>query len=124
MMVHAEPNAAIIATTIPVLRVLFLDVMKSRRSKGSKSNDNQPSGWNPPTARSGMGIASTRVTAKPVISDNDSEKSILEDDSRKGGGIVTTRQVFVDYGDSARSPRDAPDGYEMGQMSTGPYSRV
>lgn len=125
-MVHAEPNAAIIATTIPVLRVLFIDLIRNTRSKRSKSDNDPSSGLNPATVRSGPGLSSTRVTAKPIGRDNDSEKSILEDDVRNAGGIVTMRQIFVDYDINDRSDksREAADGYEMGRMSSGPYSRV
>ena len=110
-----------------LLRVLFIDLIRNTRSKRGKSDNDPSSGWDPATAfRSGPGLASTRVTAKPIGRDNDSEKSILEDDARKAGGIVTTRQIIVDYGKNDRSEksREAADDYEMGRMSSGPYSRV
>ncbi|EEY16829.1 conserved hypothetical protein [Verticillium alfalfae VaMs.102] len=127
--VEVENVIAIIAASIPVLRVFFKDLKSSARGYYAYGTDDN-------TKRSRIGNNTVVVTANRTVNrrgsvskhmgesglDDDSDKSIL--DGRHGtspssgvlGGITRTKEITVDYdaardGDSARS-----EGYEMEQM--------
>ncbi|KAM0270241.1 hypothetical protein ACHAQH_009511 [Verticillium albo-atrum] len=129
--VEVENVVAIIAASIPVLRVFFKDLKSSARGYYAYGTDDN-------TKRSQVGNNTVVVTANRTVNrrgsvskhmgesglDDDSDKSIL--DERHGaspgsgvlGGITRTKEITVDYGaaqdgDSARS-----EGYEMDQMSS------
>lgn len=97
--IHAEPNAAIVAACIPVLRILFRDVA---RSYGGDYGSNDKGGkYIKSTTRSTFHGTST-ATATAAKHDDDSEASILNDgDAVKQPRIHKTQQVTVEFDDSA-----------------------
>ncbi|KAG9256600.1 uncharacterized protein F5Z01DRAFT_479520 [Emericellopsis atlantica] len=77
ILVHAEPNAALIAACIPVLRILLRDVRKtyfssSSRTAGRYLQSNEHSGF-----QSNRDVKGTELRTLAAEADNDSETSIL-----------------------------------------------
>jgi hypothetical protein len=101
--IPAEPNATIVAASIPVLRVLFRDVKKRYGSKGPLGNGYLRSDGGSKFHNGTSGHVAEVSSA--VKGDNDSETSILPSGG-EGAGIRQTRQVTVEYG-----ARDLFQGY-------------
>ncbi|KAM0277437.1 hypothetical protein ACHAQH_005801 [Verticillium albo-atrum] len=118
---QAEPNVTIIATTIPVLRVLFRDMHRSKyanaggasgpdgasSSGGGYLRSNGASRFPPSTLR---GCTLADEGSKVRDDDEDSEGSIL----RSKGGTVRTAEVAVDYESRGMSREGDMEGaFEM-----------
>ncbi|KAM0335087.1 hypothetical protein ACHAQA_000121 [Verticillium albo-atrum] len=125
--VEVENVVAIIAASIPVLRVFVKDMKSSARgyyAYGTDDNTKRSQIGNNTTVMTANRTANRRasISKHPAESglDDDSDKSILDERHGSGslGGIVRTNEITVDYGtaqdgDSARS-----EGYEMDHMGT------
>jgi len=77
ILVHAEPNAALIAASIPVLRILLRDVRRtylasSSRTAGRYLQSNEHSQF-----QSNRDVKGTQLRTVAAEVDNDSETSIL-----------------------------------------------
>jgi hypothetical protein len=113
----AEPNATVIAVSIPVLRVLFRDMYQSKY--GGQSDPQAAGGY----LRSGQGDKfppRSRVTERSSQDKNDglssrSDRSLVQAKSGSGSRILRTREIDVAYG--SRSHLDLEDGYEMADKS-------
>lgn len=110
--IHAEPNAAIVAASIPVLRILFRDIARQYGSYGTPGASGQKSGqWikssQHSTFHSSRGVGGV-VTPAPKADDG-SEASILEGD-KNHGGIHQTRQVAVEYDEPKSRDVNRPAG--------------
>lgn len=93
--IEAEPNATIVAASIPVLRLLFRDVknsLSSSQSPGSYLRSNNQSKFH---ASSNVQSNSTAKGQMTERDDNSSERSILDNTD---GGFKHTREVVIDYG--------------------------
>ncbi|CRK45600.1 hypothetical protein BN1723_006712 [Verticillium longisporum] len=117
---QAEPNVTIVATTIPVLRVLFRDMHRSKYPAaagvsgqgdgsigGGYLRSNGASRFPASTSR---GATLVGDGSKGREDDEDSEGSIL----RSKGGIVRTAEVTVEFGSRGVSrDGDAEEAFEM-----------
>lgn len=110
----AETATTIIATSIPVLRALFSDIKKSA---GKYFNDTggSNSGSRPQRSKNSTVIVSAarnnmqRSQIKDDQNDNSSDRSILPGGGGKGGRILKTAEVSIDF----NSARDEEADYEM-----------
>ncbi|PNH48092.1 hypothetical protein VD0004_g413 [Verticillium dahliae] len=117
---QAEPNVTIVATTIPVLRVLFRDMHRSKYPAaagvsgqgdgsigGGYLRSNGASRFPASTLR---GATLVGDGSKGREDDEDSEGSIL----RSKGGIVRTAEVTVEFGSRGVSrDGDVEEAFEM-----------
>ncbi|KAH8895275.1 hypothetical protein GQ53DRAFT_820113 [Thozetella sp. PMI_491] len=102
--IHAEADAALVACSIPALRVLFRDFKKYfTTSSRSRSNGQQYIRSNQQSKFHG-GMNSSIAGATTVKPDNDSETSILSDKN----GIRQTRHVIIEY--------DTPNHHKYGEQ--------
>ncbi|KAB5585686.1 hypothetical protein GE09DRAFT_1071591 [Coniochaeta sp. 2T2.1] len=119
---QAEPNATIVAASIPVLRVLFRDI--SRTMYGGGGGGGHSSGGTRGGTASGGYLRSdthskfntTNVTAgggdADTKMDDSSDKSILYPSKTAKGAIVRTTSVAVQYDSRGRSDEEV-GVYEM-----------
>ncbi|KAK4450271.1 hypothetical protein QBC34DRAFT_297507 [Podospora aff. communis PSN243] len=126
ILIHAEPNAAIVASSIPVLRILLRDIVRQYGSYGTPGAGGKSSPYikssHHSTFHGHKGTSSAVVTA--MRPDDGSETSILSD--QKGQGIHQTRQVAVEYDASSESREYngpvgrswRPEAIEMGKYAT------
>ncbi|EEY17126.1 conserved hypothetical protein [Verticillium alfalfae VaMs.102] len=123
---QAEPNVTIVATTIPVLRVLFRDIHRSKYPAaagvsgqgggGSGGGYLRSNGASRFPASALRGATLVGEGSKGREDDEDSEGSIL----RSKGGIVRTAEVTVDSSSRAREQRwDVEEVFEMVGPSAG-----
>ncbi|RDW73466.1 hypothetical protein BP6252_07373 [Coleophoma cylindrospora] len=94
--IEAEPNATIIAASIPILRILFRDFQRyvtNSPSAGSYLKSNQRSGFHTHVSARD----DTKVDATVIVQDNESERGILSNKNRLNDGIRTTREVVIGY---------------------------
>lgn len=100
-MVNAEPNAAIIACSIPVLRTLFRDIARQYYASGRTGGN---SGGQYIKSNEQCSFPGAITTTKSIVTaakpDYSSETSILPPDAEKGTRIKQTRQVAVEYDSS------------------------
>ncbi|KAH7362754.1 hypothetical protein B0T11DRAFT_328790 [Plectosphaerella cucumerina] len=129
---QAEPNATIIAASIPVLRVLFRDIHRSKYG-----NSSEGVGKRGPTSGSGGGFLRSNneskfhrngTTAGHRLSgseqnedDGDSERSILGQETSRGlkdgdNDIVKTTEVVIDY-DRGHRGTSVGESFEMTDRS-------
>lgn len=126
---QAEPNATIIAASIPVLRVLFRDMHRSKYGNSSKGVGNRG-----PTSGSGGGgvlrsnnerkfrrtgtMVGHRLSGSEHKDDGDSERSILGQETSSGGlkegdnNIVKTNEVVIDN-DRGHRGTSVGESFEM-----------
>lgn len=107
---QAEPNATIIAASIPVLRVLFRDMHRSKygHSSGGVNGSRGPGAGGYLRSDNGSKFHRTATTVEDGVTgcehkgDGDSERSILgrevlPSSGLKGGDIVKTTEVVIGY---------------------------
>lgn len=99
--IEAEPNATIIAASIPVLRVLFRDAQKYMSSNSAGARYHLESHTQKGSRGGFPSHVDTKSNAKTTITNQDhsSETSILSKKVDFEGGIKQTREVVVDYDD-------------------------
>jgi len=121
--IHAEPNSAIVASSIPVRRILFRDMVRQYGSYGTPGTSGKSGQYiksdQQSSFRGGLGSSNAVVTAlKP---DDGSETSILTLDQTGQIRIHQTRQVAVEYDAASReytSPVGRPWKPEAIEMRT------
>ncbi|OIW27870.1 hypothetical protein CONLIGDRAFT_646091 [Coniochaeta ligniaria NRRL 30616] len=105
---QAEPNATVIAASIPVLRVLFRDI--SRTMYGN-SGGRTANGYLRSDTHSKFNHNNTNVTTGETKLDDSSDKSILSPGKTKNS-IVRTTSVAVNY-DARRESDEEAGVFEM-----------
>ncbi|KAH8660334.1 hypothetical protein BX600DRAFT_551752 [Xylariales sp. PMI_506] len=105
----AEPNATIIAASIPVLRVLFK--AKLHEYGGSSSRGGPGGAYLRSTNNKfhSQFTSTVRGTADAANLDNGSDRSILQKDGKDIDGITRTRMVTVTYDEASMKNDGAPD---------------
>ncbi|KAM7213127.1 hypothetical protein V8F06_011499 [Rhypophila decipiens] len=125
--IHAEPNAAIVASCIPVLRIFFRDVARSYGGYGG-SGDKGGKYLKSTTKSTFHGDSTATATAAAAAKpDDDSETSILNDDTKdapKGHRIHQTRQVTVEYNGNAADAENRHNWEQADAIEMGNYGRA
>ncbi|KAK4212306.1 hypothetical protein QBC37DRAFT_288319 [Rhypophila decipiens] len=125
--IHAEPNAAIVASCIPVLRIFFRDVARSYGGYG-RSGDKGGKYLKSTTKSTFHGDSTATATAVAAAKpDDDSETSILNDDTKdapKGHRIHQTRQVTVEYNGNAADAENRHNWEQADAIEMGNYGRA
>ncbi|KAK3316523.1 hypothetical protein B0H66DRAFT_297192 [Apodospora peruviana] len=127
--IHAEPNAAIVASSIPVLRILFRDVVNKYGTpngvSGQYIKSNQQS-----TFHGGVASSSAAVTA--VKGDDSSETSILAQQQQHPekvhqlhpqSRIQQTRQITIEYDTAGSLDHSTPGNWRSEGIELGTYTQ-
>jgi hypothetical protein len=110
--VEAEPNATIVAASIPVLRILFRDIsnyVTNSPAVGSYLKSNNRSNFHTNVS---VGV-NTATDPTSVNQDDNSEKSILSNGKTFDGRITQTREIVIDYRDGRGSELGDSEGIEL-----------